>query len=125
MNRSKWQEGRKKREAVALENHRRLHRLFVEDRLAFERERKRTIDGLINSVEEEGLRARLREQQGLWDKRMKHAGSSHNRFVLAQTFFRDHLLQNWLPALRRLNEVASGLKPGSDRPEEATPEDES
>jgi hypothetical protein len=113
-----WEEGREEREAAALENHQRLHRLFVEDRLAFERERRRAIDDLINSVEEEGQRERLREQQALWDKRMKHAGSPHNRFVLAQTFFWDHLLNNWLPAVRRLNELATGVKPVRSQPED-------
>lgn len=125
MNSSEWEEGREEREAAALENHRRLHRLFVEDRLAFERERKRAIDDLINSVEEEGQRERLRDLQSLWDKRVKHAGSPHNRFVLAQTFFWDHLLNNWLPAVRRLNEAASGLKPARDRSEDTPPEDAS
>jgi hypothetical protein len=117
MNSSEWEEGREEREAAALENHRRLHRLFVEDRLAFERERKRAIDDLINSVEEEGQRERLRDLQALWDKRVKHAGSPLNRFVLAQTFFWDHLLNNWLPAVRLLNEAASRLKPARDRSE--------
>lgn len=121
MNRSEWEEGREEREAAALENHRRLHRLFVEDRLAFERERKRAIDDLINSVEEEGQRERLRDLQALWDKRMKHAGSPHNRFVLAQTFFWDHLLNNWLPAVRQLHEAASGSKTARDRSEDTPP----
>lgn len=125
MNSSEWEEGREEREAAALENHQRLHRLFVEDRLAFERERKRAIDDLINSVEEEGQRERLRDLQALWDKRVKHAGSPHNRFVLAQTFFWDHLLNNWLPAVRQLNEAASGLKPARDRSEDTPPEDAS
>jgi hypothetical protein len=118
MKSSEWEEGREEREAAALENHRRLHRLFVEDRLAFERERKRAIDDLINSVEEEGQRERLRDLQALWDQRVKHAGSPHNRFVLAQTFFWDHLLNHWLPAVRLLNEAASRLKPARDRSEE-------
>jgi hypothetical protein len=125
MNSSEWEEGREEREAAALENHQRLHRLFVEDRLAFERERKRAIDDLINSVEEEGQRERLRDLQALWDKRVKHAGSPHNRFVLAQTFFWDHLLNNWLPAVRQLNEAASGLKPARDRSEDTPPENAS
>jgi hypothetical protein len=125
MNSSEWQEGREKREAAALENHRRLHRLFVEDRLAFERERKRAIDDLINSVEEDGIRERLREQQALWDKRMKHAGSVHNRFVLAQAFFWAHFLNHWLPAMRRLNEVANRVKPVMNHPEDTPTEDAS
>jgi hypothetical protein len=125
MNSSEWEEGRKEREAAALENHSRLHRLFLEDRLAFERERKRAINDLINSVEEEGQRERLREQQALWDKRMRHAGSPHNRLVLAQTFFWDHLLNSWLPAMRQFGEAANGVKrlrtPPKDKPTENDP----
>ncbi len=68
MNSSEWIEGREERRAAALENHQRLHSLFVEDRLAFERERKRAIDELIMSVKEEDQRERLHEQQALWDK---------------------------------------------------------
>ena len=103
MNSSEWIEGREERRAASLENHQRLHRLFVEDRLAFERERKRAIDDLIESVKEEDQRERLREQQAQWDKRMRHAKSHHNRLVLAQTFFWDHIVNHWLPALREFS----------------------
>ena len=43
-----WQEQKEIRKKKALDEHARLHRLFVEDRLSFERERRRMIDEVIN-----------------------------------------------------------------------------
>ncbi|MEW6667520.1 MAG: DUF3135 domain-containing protein [Thermodesulfobacteriota bacterium] len=91
---------KQKREAAALKEHERLHRLFREDRLSFERERKRAIDSLINSVKDEAQRRSLREFQESWDRKMRGAGSKHNRFVLAQTFFWEHFNEVFLPAMR-------------------------
>ena len=87
----------------ALETHARLSELFKKDRLAFERERKRIIDELINSVEDEAQRSRLIAFQKSWDKKMRGAGSNHNRFVLAQTFFWDHFYEKWHPSIQKLN----------------------
>lgn len=108
MSERRWQEEREQLREKALAEHARLHRLYRENRFAFERERKRAIDELINSAEDEGIRKRLRERQALWDERMRQAGSTHNRFVLAQTFFWDHFFENWLPAIRRFNEAMNG-----------------
>ncbi|MBN2125418.1 MAG: DUF3135 domain-containing protein [Deltaproteobacteria bacterium] len=91
------------REKAALERHDRLHRLFVEDRLSFERERKRAIRELIESAEDEELRARLWEVQQSWDNRMRHAGSRTNRFILAQTFFWEHFHEVWHPAMKHFS----------------------
>jgi hypothetical protein len=92
-------EKREEREKASLENHRRLSRLFREDRLAFERERKRRILEVIESANDEALKGKLLDLQARWDKRMRGAGSEHNRFVLAQTFFWDHFHTTWKPAM--------------------------
>jgi len=102
MNSKEWDKEREEREREAAETHAALHKLFVEDRFSFERERKRMIDDLINSVEDEGRRKALRSLQATWDKRMKGAGSEHNRFVLAQSLFWEHFYEKWLPALKKL-----------------------
>ena len=101
----KWQEEKEERKQRALANHDRLHALYVHDRLAFERERKKAIDALINSAGDERLREALRRQQKTWDQRMKNAGSSHNRFVLAQSFFWEHFFETWLPAMQRFSKT--------------------
>lgn len=97
-----WDRERKERERKAVEMHAEMHRLFIEDRLAFERKRKRMIDELINSAEDEERRNALRSLQASWDKKMKGAGSGHNRFILAQTLFYEHVNEKFLPALRGL-----------------------
>ncbi len=103
-----WQKEKEKREKAALERHARLSELFEKDRLAFERERKGMIDELINSVNDGEPRRRLRAIQASWDKRMRGAGSSHNRFILAQTFFWEHFHEVWHPAIRKYNAMLNG-----------------
>jgi hypothetical protein len=108
MDRLMWEEEKEKRRKASLERHAELHRLFVEDRLAFERERRNAVQGLIDSVQDEGMRAKLCALQASWDKRMKGAGSLHNRLVLAQTFFWEHFHEVWNPTIQRLNLVLNG-----------------
>ena len=98
---------KEKRKEKALENHARLHRLFVEDRLSFERERKRTIDEFIGRVEDEEQRERLRALQDGWDRKMRNAGSKHNRFVLAQTLFWEHVNEVFLPTMQKFSAISS------------------
>ena len=92
-----------KRERESLEKHTGLSKLFKEDRFAFERERKRMIDEIINSVEDEEQRNRLRAFQDSWDKKMRGAGSRHNRFVQAQTLFWEHFHETWQPTIQKFN----------------------
>jgi hypothetical protein len=99
---------KEKREKESLEEHARLSKLFKQDRLAFERERKRKTDEVINSVEDEEQRNRLRALQESWDKKMRGAGSRHNRFVLAQTFFWQHFHEIWHPAIEKFNFALNG-----------------
>ena len=115
MEKLNWQEEKDVRERKALDEHARLHRLFVEDRLSFERERKRLIDDVINRAGSEEESQKLRDLQNSWDKKMRGAGSAHNRFVLAQTFFWEHFHEKWQPSIQRLNAVLNGSK-GSQEP---------
>ncbi|MBN1106498.1 MAG: DUF3135 domain-containing protein [Deltaproteobacteria bacterium] len=103
-----WAEDKEKRRKEALQRHESLHRLFKDDRLSFERERRDAIHELINSVEDEDTRKRLWDLQNRWDKRMKGAGSAHNRLVLAQTFFWEHFHEVWTPGIQKLNHILNG-----------------
>jgi hypothetical protein len=100
-----WEEEREKRRKESLENHERLSRLFREDRLSFERERRKAIRELIDSAPDEEQKKRLWDLQNSWDKKMKGAGSAHNRFVLAQVFFWDHFHNVWNPEIQKLNSM--------------------
>lgn len=115
MESSKWQKEKEKREKASLERHARLSRLFKKDRLAFERKRKTMIDEFIDSVKDADQRSRLRTFQASWDKKMRGAGSSHNRFVLAQTFFWEHFHGVWNPAIQKYSVILNG-KPDDQNP---------
>ena len=104
MEQFQWDEEAERRKEEYLKRHARMAKLFVEDRLAFERERKHLLDEFFNGIEDEDMRGRLRALQASFEKRMKHAGSAHNRFVMAQTFFWDHFHNVWQPALERMND---------------------
>lgn len=108
MERLNWAEERELIRKEALEAHARLHKLFKEDRLSFERERKQAIDALINSQEDEGLQKKMRDWQAAWDRKMSHAGSKENRFVLAQSFFWEHFTHVWRPAMGEFNALLNG-----------------
>jgi len=103
---------KEQREKNALEKHARLTRLFQEDRFAFERERKEMINQVISSAKDEEMRAKLRAVQEAWDKTMKHAGSGHNRFILAQKLFWEHFHYTWQPGIQKFNALLNG---GSDK----------
>lgn len=94
-----------RRRKASVERHERLSKLFREDRMAFERERKRMIQEVIQSAEDAEQRKKLLALQTSWDKRMRGAGSEHNRFVLAQAFFWEHVQTRFLPAIKRLDEL--------------------
>jgi hypothetical protein len=105
---SEWSQDKEKREKESLARHARLSRLFNENRFAFEIERKRMIAEVIDSVEDEKQRDLLVSFQNSWDKKMKNAGSPHNRYVLATTFFWEHFNEKWHPALKKINKALSG-----------------
>jgi hypothetical protein len=108
-----WEQEKEKREKESLEKHARLSTLFKEDRFAFEQERKRMIEEIINSVEDEEQRSRLRDFQDLWDKKMRGAGSKHNRFVQAQTFFWEHFHEVWHPSIIKFTRLLGNKKIGT------------
>lgn len=110
MKRLNWEQEKEKREKESLEEHARLSKLFKQDRFAFERERKRMIDEVINSVEDEEQRNRLRAFQESWDKKMTSAGSKHNRFVQAQTLFWEHFHEIWHPSIVTFNHLLNNKK---------------
>jgi len=99
-----WAEEKEEREKASLKNHKQLSRLFKKNRFRFEIERKKMIAGIIDSAEGEELKTKLRALQSSWDKRMKSAGSEHNRYVLAQTFFWEHFHEKWHPAIKKLSQ---------------------
>ncbi|MCD4722024.1 MAG: hypothetical protein K8S13_19500 [Desulfobacula sp.] len=82
----------------ALKDHERLSRLFIEDRFKFELERKEAIEKKLN-IKNEKLRNNLIKLQKKWDDILKNSGSSHNRFVLIQMLFWDHVNDHFRPAL--------------------------
>jgi hypothetical protein len=107
MSGSTWEGEKEKRRNEALENHDRLSKLFKEDRFSFERERREQIRALIDCVQNEKQRERLRELQYRWDKRLKGAGSPHNRWVLCQSFFWEHFHEVWNPAIQGFSRLLS------------------
>ncbi len=105
-----WEAQKEKREQEALERHARLARLFKEDRFAFERERRRMIEEIIDSAGDDALKARLRELQEAWNRRMQGAGCRHNRFVLAKAFFWEHFHNVWQPGIEEMNRLFNRSK---------------
>lgn len=110
MDKTNWAENKEQREKEAMEEHERLHKLFKENRFAFELERKRAIEKIINSARTEQEKEKLRALQSGWDNRLKNAGTKHNRFIMAQTMFWDHFNNVWTPAIQELNTVLNRNK---------------
>jgi hypothetical protein len=108
MDMSNWSQEKEKREKGSLKRHARLSQLFRENRFAFELERKRMIAEVIDSVENKEQREQLLSFQASWDKKMKNAGSQHNRYVLAETFFWEHFHEKWHPTIKKLNNALNG-----------------
>jgi len=109
MNQLQWEEEKEQRREEFEKRHEQMAKLFREDRLAFERERKRLLDEFFSSVEDEDLHRRLRALQATFETKMKHAGSAHNRFVLAQTLFWDNFHKNWRPGIQQINDCLKDL----------------
>jgi sulfite reductase alpha subunit-like flavoprotein len=94
-----WNEEQKKIEVDALTEHERLNRLFKENRFAFELEKRRLINQIIESAGKESEKEKLRAIQDAWDSRMKNAGSKQNRLTLARHLFFEHVEKIWNPAI--------------------------
>lgn len=107
---------KEEREKEALEKHTLLSRLFREDRLAFERKRKEMIEDVIHAAKSEELKNKLRAFQESWDKKMRGAGSQHNRLILAQTFFWEHFHEVWHPSIETFNLLLKGRSDDGRKP---------
>ena len=108
MDKTQWFKEKQEREAAALKRHARLAELFREDRFSFENETRKMIHDVIRSASTKDLRGRLEKIQADWDRKMKGAGSGHNRFVLARTFFWEHFHDVWHPTIQRCNQRLNG-----------------
>jgi hypothetical protein len=100
--RSRWEEEKEQRKAESMKRHAQMAGLFLEDRLAFERERKRLLDEFFAGIENEDIRKQLHAFQASFEEKMKHAGSAHNRFVVAQTIFWNHFHETWQPGIDKM-----------------------
>ncbi len=88
----------------ALAEHERLHRLFRENRFAFELERKQAIETAIGRARTRRLKEELQNIQDKVDHILNHSGSAHNRLILMQMVFWKQVTEKFIPA------VASGSK---------------
>lgn len=104
-----WEEERKTINEKAIAQHERLHKLFNENRFAFEIERKKMINEIIEKADNEDQKKSLKAIQESWDKKMKKAGSKHNRFVLAQHLFWDHVENIWNPFIQECSKELRSL----------------
>lgn len=96
-------------EEKAIAKHERLHKLFKENRFAFEIERKRMINEVIESANSKSQEKRLRAIQNSWDNKMKKAGSKNNRLVLAQHLFWEHFNNTWNPLIQECSKELRGM----------------
>jgi len=109
MEKFNWEEERKKIKENAIAEHERLTKLFKENRFAFELERKRMINEVIEGARTEAQKRKLRAIQDSWDKTMEKAGSKFNRLVLAQHIFWEHVNNTWNPSIQECNRELSSL----------------
>ena len=100
-----WEKEREKSRKEALENHERLHKLFVENRFLFEQERKKMIDEVINRAKNEKQKEELKTLQKSWDDKMKKAGSNQNRLVLAKYILMKHMEEVWNPSIQEFGRI--------------------
>ena len=103
------EEKRKIIHGKAMAQHERLHKLHNENRFAFEIERRKMIDETIEKAGSEVRKKRLRAMQDSWDNKMKKAGSKHNRLVLAQHLFWEHVEKIWNPSLKEFSRELRSL----------------
>ncbi len=91
MEKKSWEDGKEEREERALAFHNRMAAMFKEDRLGFERERRRLVKEAINRGRSHEEKEKLQALQDSIDKMMRSAGSEHNRLVLMQKLFWDQV----------------------------------
>ena len=104
-----WEEERETINKKSAAQHKRLHKLFNTNRFAFELERKKMINEIIEKATSEAQKIKLREIQESWDNKMKKAGSKHNRLVLAQHIFWEHVENIWNPFIQECSKELRSL----------------
>ena len=104
-----WEEEREVVSKKAVTEHERLHELFNENRFAFEIERKKMINNVIENAPTETQKKKLKAIQESWDNKMKKAGSKNNRLVLAQHLFWDHFENIWNPFIQECSKELRSL----------------
>ena len=104
-----WEEEREVVSKKAVTEHERLHKLFNENRFAFEIERKKMINNVIENAPTETQKKKLKAIQESWDNKMKKAGSKNNRLVLAQHLFWEHVNNIWNPLLQECSRELRSL----------------
>ena len=109
MGKLNWEEERKAAEDQAIAEHKRLHKLFSNNPFAFEIERRKMINEIIESARSKDQKNKLRAIQKSWDNKIKKAGSKHNRFVFAQSLFWDHVENIWNPFIQQSSKELSNL----------------
>ena len=91
MGTKQWEEDKEERGKQALAFHNQLATLFQEDRLAFEREKRKLVNEIIGKARSLEEKKKLQALQDSIDHKMRGAGSEHNRFVLMQKLFWDQV----------------------------------
>lgn len=92
---------------ITINDHDRLSTLFQNDRLSFERVRKRLLEENIASFADVKTRDNLTLMQQRVEKILRGAGSEQNRFVMMQVLFWDHVINTWIPALNGYRQTSS------------------
>ena len=91
MEMKRWEDAKEEREKQALAFHDRMSTLFSEDRLAFEREKRKLVKEAIDLARSPEEKEKLQALQNVIDRKMRSAGSEHNRLVLMQQLFWDQV----------------------------------
>jgi hypothetical protein len=100
---------RQKREKEALAEHARMSKLFQEDPAAFEMERRRLIVDAIAQCKDSQRKILLEESQKSFDRIMKGAGSSANRFNMAEALLWSQVINKFMPALQELRDMPTSF----------------
>jgi hypothetical protein len=98
-------------EETALENHKKMSRLFKENRFLFELKRKKAIEEVINNAPTEERKLFLKDSQQKWDQILKSSGSADNRFVLIQMLFWNQVNEQFNPGLERFKAEMGSYDP--------------
>jgi len=108
------EKARLKREAEALVEHARMSKLFQESPAAFEMEKHRLVVDTIARCSSSRRKMLLKEAQKEFDNIMKGAGSSANRFNMAEALLWSQIINKFMPALQEFGQVATSFHKASE-----------